>query len=208
MPFRPAPTLFVSQFAAQAAFLAPVLVLPDIARDLGVSVAAAGQLRTVSGMAAGAVALAAGALARRLGVRRMLLLGLALIALGAAASAAAPSFAVLLAAQPAVGAGIATVLAGGWSAAAAWAPPAGRARLLSWTVLGQPAAWVLGMPLIGLVTSGAWRWAWIVLPFAAAALAALAVARQRPDAPSRPASRPERTRCASRRSPRGRSASS
>ena len=35
MPFRPAPTLFVSQFAAQAAFLAPVPVLPDIARDLG-----------------------------------------------------------------------------------------------------------------------------------------------------------------------------
>ena len=76
----------------------------------------------------------------------MLLLGLALIAAGAAASAAAPSSLMLAAAQPAVGAGIATVLAGGWSAAAAWVPPAGRARLLGWTIVGQPAAWVVGMP--------------------------------------------------------------
>ena len=57
MRFPPAPTLFVSQFAAQAAFLAPVPVLPAIAGDLGVSVAAAGQLRTISGAAAALAAL-------------------------------------------------------------------------------------------------------------------------------------------------------
>jgi predicted MFS family arabinose efflux permease len=183
MRFPPAPTLFVSQFAAQAAFLAPVPVLPAIAGDLGVSVAAAGQLRTISGAAAALTALGAGALARRLGIRRMLLLGLALIAAGAAASAAAPSFLLLAAAQPAVGAGMATVLAGGWSAAAAWVPPAGRARLLGWTIVGQPAAWVVGMPVIGLVTAGSWRWAWIALPLAAAVLAGAGVASRRPDGP-------------------------
>jgi predicted MFS family arabinose efflux permease len=189
MSFRPAPTLFVSQFAGQAAFLAPVPVLPDIARDLGVSVATAGQLRTLSGLAAGLAALAAGALARRLGVRRMLLAGLSLIALGSALSAAAPSFVVLAVAQPLLGAGIATVVAGGWSAATAWAPAAGRARLLSWTTLGQPAAWVAGMPVIGLVTAGSWRWAWIAVPLASALCAAVAVAQRGPDAPSAPRAR-------------------
>jgi MFS transporter, DHA1 family, inner membrane transport protein len=130
-------------------------------------------------------ALAAGALVRRLGVRRLLLAGLWLIASGSAMSAVAPSFVVLAAAQPALGAGIATVLAGGWSAAAAWAPPAGRARLLGWAIVGQPAAWVVGMPVIGLVTAGSWRWAWVAVPLASALGAAVAVARRRPDAPAR-----------------------
>ena len=165
-------------------------VLPDIARDLGVSVAVAGQLRTVSGLAAGVTALAAGALARRLGVRRLLLAGLWLIALGSAVSAVAPSFAVLAAAQPAIGAGIATVLAAGWSAASAWAPPPERARLLGWAILGQPAAWVAGMPIIGLVSAAGWRWTWVAVPLAAASCAAVAVARRRPDAPA-PRSRGE-----------------
>jgi hypothetical protein len=53
---------------------------------------------------------------------------------------------VLAAAQPAVGAGIATVLAGGWSAAAAWVPPAGRARLLGWTIVGSPPRGSSGCP--------------------------------------------------------------
>src|ERR1700754_2723375 len=99
MPSRPAPTLFVAQFAASAAFLAPVPVLSDVARDLGVSVAMAGQLRTLSGLAAAVAALAAGSVSRRIGVRGLLLAGLAMIALGAAVSAGAPSFVVLAAAQ-------------------------------------------------------------------------------------------------------------
>jgi len=189
MSFRPAPALFVSQFSAMAGFLAPVPVLPRIARDLGVSIATAGQLRTLSGLAAGLTALAAGALAHRLGVRRLLLVGLGLIAFGSAASAVAPSFVVLAAAQPPVGAGIAMVLAGGWSAAAAWAPAAGRARLLAWAIVGQPAAWVVGMPVIGLVTTASWRWAWVAVPLASAVCGAVAVARRRPDAPGSSAAR-------------------
>ena len=184
MSFRPAPTLFITQFAAMAGFLAPVPVLPRIARELGVSIATAGQLRTLSGLAAGLTALAAGVLAHRLGVRRLLLAGLGLIAFGSALSAVAPSFIVLAAAQPPLGAGIAMVLAGGWSAAAAWAPAASRARLLSWAIVGQPAAWVVGMPVIGLVTAASWRWAWVAVPLPFAVCGAVAVARRRPDPPA------------------------
>jgi MFS transporter, DHA1 family, inner membrane transport protein len=190
---RPAPTLFITQFAAMAGFLAPVPVLPRIAEDLGVSIAAAGQLRTLSGLAAGVAALGAGVLAHRLGVRRLLLAGLCLIVFGSAMSALAPSFVVLAAAQPPLGAGIAMVLAGGWSAAAAWAPATGRARLLAWAIVGQPAAWVVGMPVIGLVTAGSWRWAWVAVPLVSAVCGGVAVARRPPDTPgSSPARSPAR----------------
>ena len=48
-------------------------------------------------------------------------------------------------------------------------------RTLSWAVVGQPAAWIVGMPLVGLVGAGSWRLGWIALPLAASLVAALAV---------------------------------
>ena len=54
---RPALTLFLALFASQAAFLVLTPILPDVARELGVSTATAGALRIASGLAGGAVAL-------------------------------------------------------------------------------------------------------------------------------------------------------
>ena len=51
------------------------------------------------------------------------------------------------------------------------------ARTLSWALIGQPAAWIVGMPLLGLVGGQNWRYAWLVLPLATALLAGAAVAR-------------------------------
>ena len=77
---RPSPVLFLCLFVSQAALLVLSPVLPDVARDLGVSTATAGQLRSLSGLTGGATAvlLAAGAPApgparppeRRRGARR------------------------------------------------------------------------------------------------------------------------------------------
>ena len=94
--------LFLCLFAAQAALIAMSPVLADAASDLHVSTAAAGQLRTVTGLAAGITALVLGAVAGRVGLGRQLLAASALLALGSLASAAAPTFA-LLAARPAAG---------------------------------------------------------------------------------------------------------
>ena len=154
-------------------------VLAEVAADFGVSTATAGQLRSVSGLAAGTAALAMGALVARIGLRDLLLIGLAVLAAGSLLSAAAPTFAVLVAAQVAVGAGLAVVLSGGLAAAAAWSSDERRSQVLSWTLVGQPGAWIVGMPVVGLVGEVSWRLAWIAVPFAAAALAFLAV-RTRP----------------------------
>ena len=75
-------SLFLALFAAQAAAIVVSPVLGRVAADLDVSTATAGQLRTVSGLAAA----------------------------GSLASAAAPTFAALAVAQIAIGVGIAALV--------------------------------------------------------------------------------------------------
>jgi DHA1 family inner membrane transport protein len=48
--------------------------------------------------------------------------------------------------------------------------------VLSWALIGMPAAWIVGMPLIGALGEVSWRYVWMALPFAAAVAAALAAA--------------------------------
>jgi DHA1 family inner membrane transport protein len=179
---RVAAVLFLSLFAAQAAVIVLSPVLTVVASELDVSTATAGQLRTLSGLAAGLTALAVPRATRLLGLRGLVLSGLVLIALGSLASACAPSFAVLAAAQVVLGVAIAAVVAGGTSAAAAWAPEGRRTQVLSWALVGQPAAWIVGMPLVGALGERSWRLGWLALPLVGAAAAAAAVARRAPDA--------------------------
>src|SRR5829696_4344387 len=137
--------LFVAMFAAQAGLLSLGPVLPDVAREFGISTAAAGQLRTLGGLAGGATALAIALLGSRLRLRGMLIAGHLMLALGALASAAAPSLAMLAAAQAAVGAAAGLLIAGALAASAAWSEPGRRSRALAVASLGQPMSWVAGM---------------------------------------------------------------
>ncbi|HKP18390.1 MAG TPA: MFS transporter, partial [Gaiellaceae bacterium] len=107
-----------------------------------------------------------------------LLAGSALLALGSVASAAAPAFAWLVLAQLPVGVGVAALTTAGTLAAAEWVSPELRTRVLSWALVGQPSAWILGMPLIGLLGEHSWRYGWLSLPLLAAVVAALLVARR------------------------------
>src|SRR5215831_772833 len=91
--------LFLCLFAAQAGAIALSPVLVQVARDLDVSTAAAGQLRTIAGLVAGATALALGRWGARLGLGRQLLGGASLLALGSLMSAAAPGIVLLAVGQ-------------------------------------------------------------------------------------------------------------
>lgn len=168
--------LFLCLFAAQAGLIALSPVLVEVASDFDVSTAAAGQLRTISGLAAGLTALGLGAVAKPLQLRRLLMGGSVLLAAGSLASAAAPNFAVLALVQLAIGAAVASLVTAGTAAAAEWAPPEERARVLSLALVGSPAAWIIGMPLAGLVGGASWRYAWLGLPLVAAIVAACAAA--------------------------------
>jgi predicted MFS family arabinose efflux permease len=175
-----AAALFLCLFAAQAGVIVLTPVLTQIADDLDVSTAAAGQLRTVSGLAAGLAAVALGTVARGLSLRRILIFGATGLGLASLASAAAPSFVVLALAQAVLGVSIAALLIGGTVAAAEWVPEQHRTRVLAWALVGPPAAWIVGMPLAGAIGEVGWRWTWLVLPLVAAVVAGFAIVRRPP----------------------------
>ena len=164
---RAALTLSLCLFANQAGTLVLSPILVDVARDFDVSTATAGQLRAISGVVAGIAALSVGLLAGRLGLKRLLLFGLALLAVATLLSAVAPSFAVLAIAQAPLGVAVAIVLSSGVAGATAWIPAERRVDALSAAFSGQAVAWLVGMPIVGAAGEVSWRLAWIVLPFAA-----------------------------------------
>jgi MFS transporter, DHA1 family, inner membrane transport protein len=186
--------LFLCLFAGQSALIAMSPILADVAGDLHVSTAAAGQLRTITGLAAGITTLMLGALAGRVGLGRQLLAASALLAIASIASAAAPTFSLLAVAQLPVGVAVAVLTTAGTLAAAEWVTPDLRTRTLSWALIGQPAAWVVGMPLVGALGERSWRYGWLALPLAAAVAAATLVASRAWQPPAR--SRPARARAA------------
>lgn len=174
----PSLVLFTCLFAAQGALLVLTPILTEVADEFGVSTAGAAQLRSVSGITAGVAALILAVRGRRL--TGLLYTGLALLAVGSLASALAPTFSVLLAAQVVIGLGLARVLSGGLAASEGWAGDGEGARLLSWALVGQPVAWIVGQPVAGAVAgAGNWRWAWVAVPFASALIALVAVAARR-----------------------------
>ncbi len=177
-------TLFLCLAASQAAILVLTPVLPALASDLGVSTATAGQLRTVSGLSAGVTALLVGLLATRVGLRGLLGSGLVLLAVGSGASAVAPSFAAIAIAQLAIGVGIGLSYTAALAAVADWTTPADRSRVLAVALLGPPTAWIVGMPLSGLVGEASWRIAWIAAPFAFSLVALVVLARMKSAPPA------------------------
>ena len=189
----PTPILFAALFAAQAGLMSLGPILPDIAREFGVTAATAGQLRTLSGLGGGAAAIAVALLGSRLGLRRMLIAGNAMLALGTIGSAAATNLLVLAGAQAMVGAAVGLLIAGGLAATAAWTEPTRRARTLATASLGQPISWVVGMPLGGLLAQFDWRYSLVGVPLAAALSGIVLLARFAPPARSASRGRPLRT---------------
>lgn len=175
-------TLLLCLGAAQAALLVLAPVLAPMAADLGVSTAVAGQLRAVSGLAAGGTALLTGLAAARFGLRRLLGIGLSVVAAGSALSAVSPDFVLLALAQVLIGVGIGLSYSVAVAAVAEWSAPSERSRVLAVALLGPPLAWVVGMPLAGVAGAVSWRLTWIAVPLALA-LAALVALRSQPGSP-------------------------
>lgn len=179
----PSVVLFLALFASQAGILVLAPLLGDVAREFDVSIAQAGQLRILAAPLAALVAIAAGRSLARYSPRALLAVGSALLALGSIASAAAPTFALLAAAQVPAWAGVATLIVAGVAATAAWSEPEDRTRVVAHALAGAPAAWIVGMPLIGVVAELDWRLAFVAFPLPAALLVGLAVVRRTADQP-------------------------
>ncbi len=167
--------LFSAMFAVQSPILVLSPILPELADDLGVSTAAAAQLRSVAGVTAGIVALVFAIHGSKTRLSVLLGSGLWLLTAGSLLTAIAPSYPVLLITHVVIGLGLAAVLSAGFAASEVWAVDSDRARVLSRALIGQPVAWIVGQPIVGWIAGYHWRWTWVAIPFAAsiAALAAL-----------------------------------
>lgn len=175
---------------ASIVVLAPIVV--EIGRDLGASVSAIGQARTILAGTAAVAALAIGPMIDRIGVRPLLLWGGALATAGAGATAAAPSLLAFYAAHVVVGVGVACLLSAGFAGVGAWFDERDAPWALGYVVGSQAIAWIVGSPVIGLLTDAvSWRAAYVVP--AAAGAAALVGGLVAPAARPRPAVDVERT---------------
>jgi predicted MFS family arabinose efflux permease len=192
--FRASSALFLCLFAGQAGVIVMSPVLTEAAGDLHVSTATVGQLRTIASLVAGITALLLGAVGARVSRGRQLVAAAALLAVASLASAVAPTFPLLALAQVPVGVAVAVLTTAGTLAAAEWVAPELRTRTLSWALVGQPAAWIVGMPLVGALGARSWRYGWLAVPLVAAVAAAIVVGSRAGEPPA--GSRPTRARAA------------
>ncbi|MPV87817.1 MFS transporter [Georgenia ruanii] len=160
--------------------LAPTVVA--VGAELGTTVGAAGQARSVTAAVSVAVSLLLGTRPGLLSVRRLLVAGSVLAVLASGAVAAAGSTATFLAAHVLVGLAFALLLSGGFAGLAAF--DADRRPWATGYVAGSNAlAWILVTPAAGVLTE-AWSWrAAEALPAALAVAALVAAPAARP-APS------------------------
>jgi predicted MFS family arabinose efflux permease len=177
--------LFMCVFTSQAAVLVLSPILVKVAEDLSVSTAFAGQLRIFAAPVAALVAVLLARYGGAFPLRSILVGSSALVAVGSVASAAAPSFLVLALGQLPLWIGVAGLVAGGIGAAGVWSTPDARARVVARALAGAPAAWVIGMPLIGLVAGTSWRLAFLAVPLPAAIVTVGLVLASRPSDTSR-----------------------
>ena len=134
-----------------------------MSRDLDVSVSAVGQARTVLAAVACVAAFRAGALIDRVGVRPLIVWGSALAMAGAAVTAAAPSLPLFYAGNAIVGLGVAGLLSAGFAGVGAWFPERDAAWAMGYVVGSQSLAWIVGNPIIGVLTDAvSWRLAYAV----------------------------------------------
>jgi MFS transporter, DHA1 family, inner membrane transport protein len=176
----PSLVLFMCVFTSQAAVLVLSPILVEIAQDLEVSTAVAGQLRIFAAPVAALVAVLLARFGGAAPLRGILLGSTLLVAVGSVASAAAPSFLALALGQLPLWMGVAGLVAGGVGAAGIWSTPDVRGRVVAHALAGAPAAWVAGMPVIGLVAGSSWRFAFLAVPLPAAIVTAGLVLASRP----------------------------
>jgi predicted MFS family arabinose efflux permease len=184
--------LVLATLAAQASIMVLAPIIIEIGRDLDASVSAIGQARTVMAAVAALASLRVGPLIDRIGVRPLLTWGAVLAITGHAITSAAGGLPVFYAGHVFIGLGVACLLSGGFAGAGAWFHEEDAPWALGYIVGSQSIAWIVGNPIIGLLTDAySWRLAYAVPGMAAlAALAAALIARvgrgeeQRESAPS------------------------
>lgn len=154
---KPLLPLAVATFAVGTDAFVIAGLLPAIATDLDVSVAAAGQLVTVFALTLAVAAPVLSWLMSSLDRRKALQLALAVFVVGNIATALSPNYPIMMSARVLTALGAASITASASSAAVAIAPEERRGRAMALVIGGLTLSTALGMPLGNLIGGVDWR---------------------------------------------------
>jgi MFS family permease len=138
--------------------IGPILV--DISREYGISVGQAGGLGAAYSLPAAFLSLLFGPLSDRYGRRKMMLLGLGILALTSLGSAVSPSFIFLLSCRILAGVGAAAVIPSTFASFGDTFPYSERGRAMAWQVAITTMSIVVGLPA-GALLAGLLSWRWM-----------------------------------------------
>ena len=155
--------LSLTIFATISAILIIPPLLVEIATDLEISVALAGQLATATFIAWAVMGVSGGPLSDSFGRRPVALLGLTVLSISVLASAFAPNLEMLLALRVLTGLGGGAIPPNIVGAVSDVISPARRARAVGALLAIQGLASAISIPLVAVLADvGGWRFAFIV----------------------------------------------
>ena len=155
--------LALTVFAAVSATLIVPPLLVEIATDLEISFAVAGQLATANFAGWAVTVVAGGPLSDSIGRRPVALVGLAVLSISVLACAFAPNLEILLALRVLTGLGGGAIPPNIMGAVSDVISPARRAQAVSALVTIQGLASAISAPLVAVLADlGGWRFAFIV----------------------------------------------
>ena len=188
--------LALATMASQALLVVLGPIMVAVGADLGASVGAIGQARSVTAVVAIAVSASIAKRVDTLGVSRLVAVGGAFAVASCAAIASAPALAAFLLAHVLVGIAVACLLSAGFAGTAGFVPER-RAWAIGWVAGSNALAWIVVAPVVGMVAArSSWRTA-EAIP-AVVALAAIVAARAANSSSSAPAAAQLRTLLAHR----------
>jgi len=181
--------ILVAQAVANVGPLGIPAIASLIRADMDLTLAQAGSFLSAYYIGPIVASLPAGTLTDRWGIKRMLVLGQAVIAIGLLAVSASLTYAAFITLIAVAGLGYGILNPASTKAVIAWAPPAQRATLVGFKQVGLPFGGVIGAALLPpLALMLGWRWAVVAsaLIIATAAVATLAIYRDPPRLPPPP----------------------
>lgn len=153
----------LATIASQASMASIPPLFVGMAESFDTTIGSVGQVRAISALTAVIATLLVGGWIHRRGARPVMLAGGLLGAIGAAISGLAPSLMVFGAGQAVTGVGICFLLSSGFAGAGEFFAPEARDWAIGWVVALQSLAWIVGVPLVGLLAEAfSWHYGFIV----------------------------------------------
>lgn len=164
----------LATIASQSSMASIPPLFVGIGDSYDVTIGTVGQVRSISALTAVISTLLVGGWLHRRGARPVMIFGGLLGAIGAALSGLAPSLLVFGVAQAITGVGICFLLSAGFAGAGEFFAAGARDWAIGWVVALQSMAWIVGVPVVGLLADAfSWREGFIV-PAAFCVLAGVA----------------------------------